>query len=360
MSPLPDLPGVLSPEQLAATGAGIAATQQPNGCIPWYEGGHVDPWNHVEATMALAVVGRRAEAQRAFEWLEATQHPDGGWHTYYRDGRVEDRRRDTNVSSYVAVGAWHHWLVTGDTGFLESLWPLVARAVGFALRLQQPGGEVLWSYEVDGSPAPYALLTGSSSVFLALRCALAAATLLGEERPEWELAAASLGSAIVHRPDTAFEPKQRWAMDWYYPALCGALAPRGGRIRLAARWEEFVLPGFGVRCVADEEWVTAAETAECALALDAVGRSDDARRLLTWVQYLRDPDGRYWTGCVHPDEVHFPAGERTTYTAAAMLLASDALGRITPGGGLFRGEGLPAVVVEPWLLPEPEARLSES
>ncbi|MBW3556445.1 MAG: prenyltransferase [Actinobacteria bacterium] len=359
MSPLPDLPGVLSAEQVAATGAAIAAVQRPNGCIPWYDGGHADPWNHVEAAMALAVAGRRADSQRAFGWLEATQHVDGGWHTYYRGSQVEDARRDTNVSSYVAVGAWHHWLVTGDTGFIESLWPVVVGAVGFALRLQQPGGEILWSYERDGSPARYALLTGSSSVFLALRCALATAHLLGEERPEWELAASRLGSAIAHRSETAFEPKRRWAMDWYYPVLCGALCPSGGRARLAQRWEDFVLPGFGVRCVADEEWVTAAETAECVLALDAVGRREDARRLLTWVQYLREADGSYWTGCTHPSEVHFPPQERSTYTAAAMLLASDALGGITPAGGLFRGEGLPAVVVEPSMLTEPQAWLSE-
>lgn len=359
MSQLPDLPGVLSPEQREATGATIAGVQRPDGCIPWYHGGHADPWNHVEAAMALAVAGRRNEAQRAFAWLEATQHADGGWHTYYRDGLVEDPRRDTNVSSYVAVGVWHHWLVTADSGFLECLWPLLSRAVDFALRLQQPGGEILWSYELDGSPASFALLTGSSSILLALRCALAAARVVGVERPEWELAASNLRSAIAYRAETAFAPKPRWAMDWYYPVLCGALAPAVGRDRLAERWQEFVLTGFGVRCVSDEEWVTAAETAECALALDAVGRDDTARRLLTWAQYLREPDGSYWTGCVHPDEVHFPAEERTTYTAAAMLLASDALGGITPAGGLFRGETLPVVPAQPWLLPRGEARLRD-
>jgi hypothetical protein len=176
--------------------------------------------------------------------------------------------------------------------------------------------------------------------------------VVGEVRPEWELAAARLGSAVAHRPDTAFEPKRRWAMDWYYPVLCGALTGGVGRARLDDRWDAFVIEGFGVRCVADEDWVTASETAECVLALDACGRRSEARRLLTWVQYLREPDGSYWTGCVHPDEVHFPADERTTYTAAVMLLASDALGCLTPAGGLFRGEGLPAIVVEPSLATE--------
>jgi hypothetical protein len=67
------------------------------------------------------------------------------------------------------------------------------------------------------------------------------------------------------------------------------------------------------------------------------------------VQYLREPDGSYWTGCVHPEEEHFPANERTSYTAAVMLLASDALGGLTPAGGLFRGDGLPVVGLEPSL-----------
>jgi len=352
---LPDLPGVLSPEQVAATASSIAAVQLPSGQIPWFEGGHADPWNHVESAMALAVGGRVHEARLAFEWLSATQHDDGGWFSYYigPNDEIEDARRDTNVSTYVAVGAWHHWLVTGDTEFLRSLWPVIVQAVGFALRLQQPGGEILWAYDYDGEPERYALLTGSSSIFLALRCALAAASLLGEERPEWELAAARLGSAVAHRADTAFSPKRRWAMDWYYPVLCGAVTGGVARARLADRWSDFCMEGFGIRCVDDEEWVTASETAECVLALDAAGETAAARRLLTWSQYLREPDGSYWTGCVHPEEIHFPDRERTTYTAAAMLLASDALGGLTPAGGMFRGEGIPAVAVDPSLQPAP-------
>jgi hypothetical protein len=134
-------------------------------------------------------------------------------------------------------------------------------------------------------------------------------------------------------------------MDWYYPVLAGALVPDEARARLDERWERFVLAGFGVRCVDDARWVTAAETAEAALALDSVGRAEQARTLLTWVQYLREADGSYWTGCVHPQEAHYPPGERSTYTAAAMVLAWDALAGATGGSGLFRGDGLPGVAV---------------
>ncbi len=35
----------------------IASLQLDNGMIAWFPGGHSDPWNHVEAAMALAIGG---------------------------------------------------------------------------------------------------------------------------------------------------------------------------------------------------------------------------------------------------------------------------------------------------------------
>jgi len=334
----------LTPAQIAATADWICSVQLDNGMIPWFPEGHADPWNHVEAAMALVLSGRRAEAERALEWLRATQHDDGTWCLYYLADGVEEPRRDPNVGAYVATGTWWHHLVTGDAGVLDEMWPAVDRAMGFVLRQQQPGGEVLWSMEPDGTRGRFALLTSSASIHHSLRSALAIAGALGHERPEWELAAGRIAHAIAHREDDAFEPKDRWAMDWYYPVLSGAL-PRGeGRARLSARWDAFVMEGLGVRCVSDRPWVTAAETAECAIALDAVGLSSHGRTLLGWIEHLRDDDGAYWTGCVHPQCVRFPGGERSTYTAAAVLLADHVLAAAGPAAGVFRGETLPAVL----------------
>lgn len=338
---------MLTPAQVADTVASIAAVQLADGMIPWFPGGHADPWNHVEAAMALSLGGRRAEAERAYEWLARTQRPDGSWFNYYREGTVEDRRLDTNVCAYVATGAWHHFLVTADSAFLAEMFPVVEAAVAFVLRLQRDGGELVWCVEPDGSPGRFALLTGSSSAYLSLRCALAAADRLGRPRPDWELAAGRLAHAVARRPH-AFEPKDRWAMDWYYPALCGAVRGDDARARLRERWAEFVMPGLGVRCVADQPWVTTAETAECALALAACGMDAEAGGLLDTTALLRDDDGSYWTGTVHPGGVHFPGGERSTYSAAAVVLAHHTVcglpgtAGVAAASGVFRGAGLPA------------------
>ena len=307
----------------------IAAVQQADGMIPWFAGGHGDPWNHVEAAMALTAGGRWPEAEAAYQWLARTQRPDGAWHQYYREGEVEEATLDANVTAYVSTGAWHHFAMTGDAGFLASMWPVVEGAVGFVLALQTPRGEVTWARHADGTPWSFALLTASSSTYASLRCAGKMAAALGHERPEWKLAADRLRRVIAGEP-SAFLPKDRWSMDWYYPVLAGAVTGDAARQRLAGGFERFVMEGLGVRCVADKDWVTAAETAECAMAHLAAGDADTAARLLRWAEHLRHDDGSYFTGMVHPQRHHFPAGERSTYSAAAVTLARAALAGAGP------------------------------
>ncbi|HXX88735.1 MAG TPA: hypothetical protein VEI83_00765 [Acidimicrobiales bacterium] len=338
---LPAVPGVLSAAETVETATSIAAVQRPDGMIPWFEGGHCDPWNHVEAAMALTVAGLGDEARRAYQWLADTQLPDGSWFNYYLAGAgVKDPRLDTNVCAYVATGAWHHYLVTGRRAVLEAMWPMVDRALSFVLRWQREDGTVRWSVDPDGRLGAYALLTGSSSIYHALRCGVACAEALGLERPDWELAAGRLAHAIAYAPH-AFEPKVEFAMDWYYPVLAGALEGDAAARRIDEWWATFVMEGRGVRCVSTGPWVTAAETAECVIALDALGRREEAVALLLWAQAHRRDDGSYWTGIVYPERSTFPFEERTTYTAAAVILAADALSGASPAAGLFRGESLP-------------------
>jgi hypothetical protein len=336
---VPEVPGVVSAAELLASGAAIAATQLPTGMIPWFPGGHADPWNHVESAMALLLCGRRREAELAYRWLADNQLADGSWFNYYLAQGVKDPRLDTNVCAYVATGVHHHYLATGDLDHLARLFPTVARAVDFVLRWQRTDGSLHWSLDAAGRPEPYALLTGSASAFHSLRCAVASAEVLGEARPEWELAATRLGHAVAQRPE-AFAPKDEFAMDWYYPVLCGALTGEAGRRRIDEGWETYVLEGRGVRCVSTNDWVTAAETAECAMALTGLGMVGEATGLLAVGQAHRLADGSYWTGLVHPGGATFPGHERTTYTAAAMVLAADALCGASGASGIFTGDAL--------------------
>ncbi len=337
---LVDIDGLVTAEQLCATVDAVAEWQLPSGMVPWFPGGHADAWNHTEALMALMLGGHRSAAERGFEWLQSLQREDGAWHQYYLgDDSIEVDKLDANCTAYVATGVWFHWLTYRDRGFLESAWPMVRAATDFVLALQQPRGEIIWARHADSTPFTFALLTGSSSICHSLRCSLAIARELGHERPNWELAASKLFRVIRDDPD-AFAPKHRWAMDWYYPVLCGVVTGDPGRERLAHRFDAFSMEGWGVRCVSDRPWITAAETCECAIAHLAVGDDETARTLFGWAQRLRTDQERYWTGVVLPDEGKFPADEQSTYTAAAVILAADALGGKSATSGLFTDHAL--------------------
>jgi hypothetical protein len=343
--PVPSVAGILTEQEIAATGQTIADGQEESGAIGWPDG-HIDAWNHVECAMALTVCGLRGPARLAYEWLRSTQRADGSWpRRTEAGGLVGDAAGESNHAAYVAVGVWHEFLVTRDAGFLRQMWPTVRRAIGFVLGLQTPRGEIIWEREADGTPAGYALLTGCSSIYQSLRCAVALGDLAGEPQPDWELAAGQLGHVVAGHPE-AFADKARFSMDWYYPVLAGPVRGAAAAGRLAAGWPDFVVPGLGVRCVSDEPWVTGAETCELALALDAIGDRERALELFADVQHLRDADGAYWTGLQFANQQHFPA-ERSHWTAAAMILAADALAGATGGAHLFRQAGADRAVAPP-------------
>lgn len=334
---LPHVDGVLSPGQVAQTAASIARMQEPDGAIPWTTGEHVDVWNHVEAAMALLVGGEVEAAEAAYDWVPRWQRVDGSWPMKIVAGQVEDDRGEVNMSAYLAVGLWHHWLVRHDAAYVATLWPAVRAGLDWVVAQQLPFGGLNWTPDDQG-----ALLAGSSSVYQSLRAGVALAELLDDPQPEWELAGGRLGHAVRHHRDL-FLDKSTFSMDWYYPVLGGAVRGPAASALLASRWDDFVVPGLGIRCVDTNPWVTGAETCELVLALDAVGDHAGALRLLGDMQHLRHEDGGYWTGWVFGDDVHWP-GEQTTYTAAAVLLAVDALGETyghaTPGSGIMRGTSL--------------------
>jgi hypothetical protein len=128
-------------------------------------------------------------------------------------------------------------------------------------------------------------------------------------------------------------------MDWYYPVLTGALEGEGAKARLGDGWDRFVMEGKGVRCVDDEPWVTASETAECAIAFAVIGDFDTASDLLRWTRSHRLDDGSYWTGIVYPSMDRFPFDETSAYTAAAVILAADAIAGASPASGVFVARG---------------------
>lgn len=348
MTSMPRVAGVLSADEVRATGAAIVAMQESSGALPWFPGGQTDPWDHVESAMALSVTGFHAQAEAAYEWSRQTQRADGSWPIRTVVGVVEDDGVDSNFCAYIAVGVWHHFLITGDNAFLRRMWPTVQGALDLVVRYQRADGAIRWGGDHHtGAMFGEALITGNASIYQSLDCGIRIAAELGEPSTVWVGAHRALGdafgrgisdSATYVFTDDPFEPPAENSMDWYYPVLTGAVRGQPGRELISRRWDEFVVPGRGVRCVDHRPWVTGAETCELALAMDALGETTGAISLIASIQHLRDPDGSYWTGLVFADGKRWPV-EKSCWTSAAVVLAADAVSRTSAANGIFRDAG---------------------
>ena len=208
--------------------------------------------------------------------------------------------------------------------------PVADRPAGHRLgarRCRPTRGEIVWAREVDAPAvelrAAHRLVVDRPRAATA-RCAW----------PSWSASPPRLGAAPVNASaDVDPHPARRVRAEGALGdglVLPGAVpacssAPQAEH-RLAAAWDTFVMAGLGVRCVSDEPWVTAAETAECAIAHAVAGRQGHGDR-----PAARGPaptaatTARTGPASSTPSGVHFPAGERTAYTGAAVILAADAI-----------------------------------
>ncbi|MCP3923177.1 MAG: phenyltransferase domain-containing protein [Desulfobacterales bacterium] len=313
----------------------IVYAQKENGEIQWCAGEKTDPWDLIEAVMGLSVAGYFNEARKAFEWMEQNQLDDGSWYASYLDGIPQDKTHDTNMTTYIASGVYHHYLITKDMDFLVRLWPVVEKAIEFALTLQTEEGEIYWAKSPEGVVDKMSLLTGSSSVFFSLKCAVAIANELGHKKNNWKQALLNLKSSLNNRIFAYNISKSRFSMDWFYPVLSGAITGVDAQNRINKYWKKFIVDGMGARCVSDEPWITIAETAELVLALRAMGRKGTAEIIFSWiVDRTYDDDGSYWCGFTFPNMLIWPES-KLSWTNGVMLLAADSLYNITDAHRFF-------------------------
>jgi len=312
----------------------ILQLQQPDGAIPWSIGDKVDPWDHVESAMGLTICGALDASRRAFDWLRNTQMPDGSWYAAYTNGQPSDRTRETNHAAYIAVGVYHYYLCTADLDFVRRMWPTVRRAIDFVLHYQMPSGEIYWAISPEGRVDRMALVTGCSSICFSLKSALALARLVDVDQPRWRKALALLLQCLKEKPHRFNTTKARFSMDWFYPILSGVVTGPAAQQRVDKYWKKFVVQDLGVRCVSDRPWVTIAETCELVLALEAMGNHQQADILFRWICDHTFDDGTFWCGFTFPDMVIWPE-EKISWTNAVVIMAADALYRLTPGADIF-------------------------
>ena len=172
------------------------------------------------------------------------------------------------------------------------MWPVVWWAMELVLTFQRPDGAFRWGGDPSGAKFSEAQITGNASIFHALDCAIRIAAEMRQPEEDFVVAHAAPEPPSPNGWTPPSNPVG--TLDGLVlPILGGAMRGERAQRHIAERWDEFVVPGKGARCVHHRPWVTGAETSELALALDALGDTADAIALVESIQHLRDPDGSY-------------------------------------------------------------------
>ena len=185
---------------------------------------------------------------------------------------------------------------------------MVERAIDFVLRWQRRDGSITLVARRVGRSRGLRAVDRLVVDLPRLRCAIALAERAGQGAPGLGAGRAAASGTPSRTTPALLRPEAR--------VRDGLVLPDAGRRARAATagasawwtgWDTFVIEGRGVRCVSTGDWVTAAETAECVLALDALGHGRRRRSAVFAAgQGLRLPDGSYWTGMVYPEEDDVP------------------------------------------------------
>ena len=300
----------------------LVSLQLRSGMIPWFKGGRADPWNHAEAAMALALGGRLDEALAGAKWLMEMQNGDGSWCHFYLSSGVAEPRRDTNTCSYPVVLVAVLDRVIGDRRVIKPYVEMALRGLDHVLAYQRADGSIPWAVDPNGDSHPTSLIAASSSICDSLMVAADLHRRYGiGDGVRYELAGAALSSSVSAAMGP-YSDTSGWAMDHYYPVLGGVNDACWLTESFLSR---FYRPDWGVRCIFGNEWFTAAETAETAMALHIAGEEPLAQDVYLTLERFRGTNGGYLTGMVGPTGASFPHLEQSSYSAAAVIISSYVL-----------------------------------
>ena len=250
--------------------------------------------------MALTVAGEDRAAQRAFGWALDRQRHDGSWAMKYVAGSVEDASGETNMSAYLAVAVWHHWLVRRDPAFVARCWPAVRRGLDWVVSMQLPFGGIAWAQEWSRRPAGEGA-RGRLAGCVVQRLPVAAGR--GVDRRADGRPAAGVGAG--GRPAAARAARAPRPVPRQVGVLDGLVLPGPGRRGPRRRGRGAAGGAVGrVRGARARRPLRLHQpVGDRRRDLRAGARPRGARatataplRLFADVQHLRVDDGRYWTG----------------------------------------------------------------
>ena len=289
----------------------IISNQSSSGAILWDEQGKCDPWDHCECLIALAIYEEWDSFWRGVNWFFTNLNEDGLIYAEFINEKPTKLHYESHHAPYIIIPLIQANLIDQDQDYNKILTneQLIKLENIFETLndFKDQDGYFYWAKDCNGY-SDNSLITASMSIFLSL-------VAKNKSFPEFKI---NMWQEKFNRDGI---DRSRFSMDFYYPFLAGI---KNNKNEFLESLDKYYIKGLGVKCVAEEPWVTIAESSECVISALIHGNENIAKEIFNDIQQFQDKDGIFPTGYQYDMEIFWPE-EHSTWTNAAVIIAAHAL-----------------------------------
>ena len=289
----------------------IITNQSSSGAILWDEKGKCDPWDHCECLIALAIYEEWDSFWRGVNWFFTNLNEDGLIYAEFLNEKPSKLHYESHHAPYIIIPLIQAHLIDQDQDYNKILTneQLIKLENIFETLndFKDQDGYFYWAKDCNGY-SDNSLITASMSILLSL-------VAKNKSFPEFKI---NMWQEKFNRDGV---DRSRFSMDFYYPFLAGIKNNKNEFLELL---DKYYIKGLGVKCVAEEPWVTIAESSECVISALIHGNGSIAKEIFNDIQQFQNKDGIFPTGYQYDMEIFWPE-ENSTWTNAAGIIAAHAL-----------------------------------
>ena len=289
----------------------IISNQSSSGAIFWDEKGKCDPWDHCECLIALAIYEEWEHFWRGVNWFFTNLNEDGLIYAEFQNEKPSKLHYESHHAPYIIMPLIQASLIDKEQNYkkiltneqllkLENIFEVLDD-------FKDEDGYFYWAKDSNGY-SDNSLITASMSIFLSL-------VAKDKSFPKFNT---EMWQEKFNRDGV---DRSRFSMDFYYPFLAGI---KNNKKEILDLLDNYYVKGLGVKCVAEEPWVTIAESSECVISALIHDNENIAKQIFNDIQQFQNKDGIFPTGYQYDMEIFWPE-ENSTWTNAAVIIAAHAL-----------------------------------
>ncbi len=289
----------------------IISNQSSSGAIFWDEKGKCDPWDHCECLIALAIYEEWEYFWKGVNWFFTNLNEDGLIYAEFQNEKPSKLHYESHHAPYIIMPLIQASLIDKEQDYkkiltneqllkLENIFEVLDD-------FKDEDGYFYWAKDSNGY-SDNSLITASMSIFLSL-------VAKDKSFPKFNT---EMWQEKFNRDGV---DRSRFSMDFYYPFLAGI---KNNKKEFLDLLDNYYVKGLGVKCVAEEPWVTIAESSECVISALIHDNENIAKQIFNDIQQFQNKDGIFPTGYQYDMEIFWPE-ENSTWTNAAVIIAAHAL-----------------------------------